>query len=226
LGNAVIVPYKAETAWSYELGFKGTFWKRVRFKSALFYINYENRLFQTNVYESGNFVNVTENIGESKNYGVEFDLTLPLTKELLFSVNYGYTKAVWGNVPIYDSDLSAYTNLSGRLAPFTPQYQATVSLDWNHQLPDGYIIGARADANFIGRTYWDVTDHYWQAAYQVVNFGLRFGKGPWEASAHVFNALDERYNTVWISGPELGAPFNVGGIGRPRLYTMQFTYKF
>jgi hypothetical protein len=196
----------------------------VRLNAAVFYIQYDERLFQTNILESGQLVGVTENIGSSHNYGGEFDVSTRLTRELLFSGSLGVTKEIWGNVPIFDSDLNQPTNLQGRTATNTPSYQGSVSLDWSHNLTDRLAFGARVDASFVGYSFWDVTDHYRQNPYQLVNLGVRLEGSGWSVSGHVSNLTNQLYNTAFISAAELQAPFNVAGIGQPRLWSAAVSY--
>ena len=223
-GNPLLTLYRPETTWNYELGLKSTLLDRVRFNAAAFYIQYDQRLFQTNVLESGQLVGVTENIGSSHNYGGEFDVSTRLWRELFVSGSFGVTKAIWGNIPIFDSDLNEPTNLSGRSATNTPSYQGSLSLDWSHPLTEHLVFGARVDASFVGYSFWDVTDHYRQNPYQLLNLGARLESDHWTVSAHVSNLTDTRYNTAYISAAELQAPFNVAGIGVPRLWTAAVSY--
>jgi iron complex outermembrane recepter protein len=224
-GNPYISKYYPETTWNYEMGVKSMLSDRVRLNAAVFYINYQDRLYQTVAYEAAQFIQVTQNIGPSKNYGGEFDVATRIVKELMFTASFGVTKAIWGNVPYYDPDLNMPTNLDGRTAPNTPAYQGSLSLDWTHHLTEGLVFGARADAAFIGQQWWDPTDHYQQTAYQLVNFGVRLeANSRWTLAAHVSNAFDKRYNTAYISAAEVQAPFNVAGIGRPRLWSVSLAY--
>ena len=68
-GNAYVGSYRPETTWNYELGVKSTVLDRVRLNAAVFYIDYQQRLFQTVALEAAQFVQVTQNIGPSHNYG-------------------------------------------------------------------------------------------------------------------------------------------------------------
>jgi iron complex outermembrane receptor protein len=223
-GNPLAGRYRAETTWNYEVGLKSTFFDRIRFNAAAFYIDYANRLFQTVAFQANQFIQVTDNIGASHNYGGEFDLSAVLTRDLLLTTSFGVTEAVWGNVPYYDPDLNQETNLSGRTAPYVPAYQGTVSLDWSHHLLEGLTVGARADTTLVGQQNWDPTDHFQQPAHQIVNFGLRLEGSKWSVAAHVFNAFNKLYNTEYASAAEIQAPFNVGGIGRPRLWNVTLSY--
>jgi len=225
-GNAYAGKYKPETTWNYELGLKSTFFDRLRFNAAVFYIDYRDRLFQTVAFQANQFIQLTENIGASRSYGGEFDVSARLTQDLYFTTSFGVTKAIWGNVPYYDLDLNQPTNLSGRTAPYTPAYQGSVSLDWSHHLTDYLTLGARADATLVGHQYWDPTDHFQQPAHQLVNLGVRLEGGQWSLAGHVSNVFNKLYNTEYISAAEVQAPFNVAGIGRPRLWTVTLSYRW
>jgi outer membrane receptor protein involved in Fe transport len=174
--------------------------------------------------EANQFVQVTKNIGASHNYGGEFDLSTRLSRDFTVSASFGVTEAVWGNVPYFDPDLNQSTNLSGRTAPYAPAYQGSVTLDWSHHLTEGLSLGARTDATFVGQQNWDPTDHFQQPAHQIVNAGVRLEAERWSINAHVSNVFNKLYLTEYVSAAELQAPFNVGGIGRPRLWTVAFNY--
>jgi iron complex outermembrane receptor protein len=223
-GNPFAGKYRPETTWNYELGLKSTFFDRFRINAAVFYIDYRDRLFQTVALEANQFVQITKNIGASRNYGGEFDFSARLTQDLLFTTSFGVTKAIWGNVPYYDLDLSQPTNLSGRTAPYAPDYQGSVSLDWSHHLTENLTVGARADTTLVGHQYWDPTDHFQQPAHQIVNLGVRLEGAQWSIAGHVSNVFNKLYNTEFVSAAEVQAPFNVAGIGRPRLWTVTLSY--
>jgi len=215
---------------------KSTLFDRVRLNAAIFYIQYKDRLFQTNVIQAGQLIGVTENVGDSHNYGGELEVSTRLTKELYIVGGFGVTKAIWGNVPWNDPDLAVCAdgsapppagcpvNLKGRTATNTPSYQGSLSLDWSHHLTDSLVFGARADASFVGSSYWDVTDHYQQNPYQLLNLGVRLEGARWTVSGHVSNVFDKLYNTAFISAAELGAPFGAASVSRPRMWTAAVSY--
>jgi iron complex outermembrane recepter protein len=225
-GNPYAATYKPETTWNYELGLKSTLFDRIRFNAAIFYIDYQQRLFQTVALEASQFVQVTENIGPSHNYGGEFDVAMRITPDLYFTTSFGATKAIWGNTPYYDLDLNVPTNLNGRTAPYTPAYQGSLSLDWSHHLNEALLLGARIDSSFVGQQNWDPTDHFQQPAHQTVNTGIRLEGTRWSVEGHVANVFNKLYNTEFISAAELQAPFNVAGISRPRMYTVSLKYRW
>jgi iron complex outermembrane receptor protein len=225
-GNPYVSSYKPETTWNYELGLKSTLFDRVRFNAAVFYIDYQQRLFQTVALQSSQFVQVTKNIGPSHNYGGEFDVSTRITPDLYFNASFGATQATWGNTPYFDLDLNVPTNLKGGTAPYAPAYQGSLSLDWSHHLNEALALGARVDASFVGHQYWDPTDHFQQPAHQTVNAGIRLEANHWSVEGHVANVFNKLYNTEFVSAAEVQAPFNVAGISRPRLWTVSLKYQW
>ncbi len=233
VGTPSLGTYKPESTWNYEVGLKSTLFDRVRFNVAAFYLDYADRLVQNNRLENGVFVAVIDNVGTSHNYGIETDISARLVDRLFLTVSAGVTQAIWGNIPnFYDPDASAaagtpvYVNLKGRSATNVPAYSATVSLDWSHDIANGLTLGLRADATAIGKSYWDVTDHYEQPAYQLVNLGVRLETKDWTLGAHVSNVFNVLYNTAFGSSAEVGTPTDVAGIGSPRLWSASITRRF
>ena len=243
-GNPEIAQFKPENALSYELGVKSMlFERRLQLNAAVFYTQYDNRLFQTNIIQAGQLVGITSNIGDSTNYGFEFDFSARVAEGLVLSGTYGLTKAVWGNTPPYvDPDLTSaaqgaappgappppptIVNLRGGTAPNVPSYTASLALDWSHNLTGDLVFGFRGDASFTGYSFWDVTDHYRQNPYQLLNLGVRLEESHWLVSANVSNVTNTIYNVAFRSAAELGAPFNVGDASRPRLWSVSGTYRW
>lgn len=227
-GGPVINTYLPETLWSYELGVKSTLaHHRVLLDGDMFYMDYRNRLYQTNKFQLGQFVAVTTNIGNSRNYGVELKMDAILGSGLKLDMSAAMTRAIWENVPFFDPDLNyQLVNLSGRFATNTPAYTGSMGLSWSRRLTAAVKVGANVSANVIGRSYWDPTDHYNQPAYRLVSAGAYVDIGNWTVRAHGANLLNTPYNTAFISAAEVGAPFDVAGIGPPRMWTVSVSYEF
>jgi len=227
-GNDVVHSFKPEHALSYELGMKSTFLDhRIRLNAAAFFIDYDNRLFEAAKITGAGIIQIEENIGASKNYGIEFDATLRPAASLTLTAGLGLLRATWGNVNFYDGVTNSNISLKGLSAPNAPAYQATVAADWRQTLGQGYALGARIDGRFTGRSWWDPQNYVQQRPYQVANAGtwLEIGEH-WRVSTHVSNVFDRRYNTAYYSGPEVGAPFNIAGINRPREWVLGFSARY
>jgi iron complex outermembrane receptor protein len=243
-----ILPVKAETANSFELGVKSSLPHGIQVNAAAFFINYADRVYQTFKDIAGQFLDVTTNIGNSHNSGFEMDFVAPLSHDYKLSGGIGTTRAVWGNVVYSDPQLTGtqacvfqgtcpnpppvFRNLHGLTAPFTPAYSANLALDWNHLFGDGYAVGARVDGQAIGQSYWDPNDFARQKAYQLMNFGAHLDKDDWTIIAHVSNLTGTKYNTMYwdlfdVGGSPQNPPFHsFGRINRPRMYVASVTYHF
>jgi iron complex outermembrane receptor protein len=227
-GNDVVHPFKPEHALSYELGLKSTLLDhRLRLNAAGFFIDYDNRLFEAAKITGAGIIQIEQNIGRSKNYGVEVDATLRPVANLTLTAGLGLLRAIWGNVNFYDGVTNSTINLKGLSAPNAPVYQATLAVDWRHDLAPGYVLGARIDARFTGRSWWDPQNYVQQRPYRIANAGawLEIGEH-WRVLGHVSNVFDRRYNTAYYSGAEVGAPFNIAGINRPREWILGFSARY
>jgi len=218
--------YGAETATSYELGLKSTLFGGIHLNAAGFYIDYANRLFQNIQFNNQGIFEVTSNIGDSRNYGFEFDAASKLPFGFRTSVGFGLTEAKWNSVPFYDPISSAEINLKGLTAPFTPEYQGNALLEWTHAVTDDWSFSARVDGSFFGTSYWDPQDAVKQRPYALLNLGARIENDRWSLAARIKNVTDTRYNTIYDNMLDIGAPFNVAHLGPPRFFTVTASYKY
>jgi iron complex outermembrane receptor protein len=232
--NFKITAIRPEIATNYELGVKSQLPHGAQFTAALFYINYQDRLYNVMRLDPVlNIVEVETNIGPSQNYGVEMDFSVPLSHEFKLSGGLGTTRAVWGNALYADPQLTAanggvivYRNLKGLIAPFTPEYSANLALDWNHVLSNGFKVGARLDGSAVGQSYWDPNDFARQEPYQLMNAGAHLDSGNWTWLAHVSNVTGTRFNTVYWDANDVGAPHSIGKLNRPRTFVVSATVHF
>jgi iron complex outermembrane recepter protein len=224
--NGVIHPYKAETATSYEVGVKSLFANVLQLNAAVFYIDYANRLYQNIQFVPYGLIEVTQNIGASKNYGAELDWAAALPYGFKLAGGFGFTIAKWGDVPFVDPATSLPINLDGRTAPFTPAYSGNITPEWERPIGGGYVVGARVNASFTGRSYWDPQDSTLQRAYQLVDVGAHVGNDRWTLLVHLANATGTRFNTIYDPTYDIGAPFNVAHINSPRWLVVSGTVRF
>ena len=87
-------------------------------------------------------------------------------------------------------------------------------------------MGARADASFAGRSYWELQDSASQNAYQLLNLGARLENDTFTLAAHVTNVTGDRYNSMYFPAVDVGTSYNFARIGRPRWWTMSATVRF
>jgi len=235
-----VLPFKTEFALSYEAGVKSSlFDRRLNLNIAAFYIDYTNRIFEVGKYIGTGIFTFETNVGSSRNYGFELDASARLPLDLTVSGGVGVTEAIFGPVTFFDG-FDNPVSAGGNQAPNTPAYQATLAVDWRHNLHDDLVLGARVDSRFIGRSYWDSAGcsalapgcpyegfRAKQTAYQVVNAGVSLDVGKhWSVGAHLMNVFDVKYNTFYAAASEIGSPYNVAGINRPRQWLVNVNARY
>jgi iron complex outermembrane recepter protein len=150
-----VLPYKTEFALSYEAGVKTTLFDRhLTLNIAGFYIDYKNRLFEITQFTPSGYFTYTDNIGSSKNYGFELEAVVRPTSEFSLTAGVGVTRAIFGNA-IFKDGYGNPVNANGNQAAYTPEYQATLAIDWRHPLSDELVLDSSVNTRFVGRSYWD-----------------------------------------------------------------------
>ena len=224
--NGLVHPLKPERVTSYETGVKSLV-GGVRLNADVFFLDYSNRLFlNTQILPSVGIVDLTSNIGSSKNYGAEFDATTALPYGFLLSGGVGWLQAKWRTAYYTEQSTLQVTDLNGRTAPFAPAYSANLALEWNHYLAGDYRVGFRVAGSANGRSYWDPLDVAYQRAYQLLNLGAHLENDRWTVAANVSNVTGTRFNTDYSSAAVSGAPFNIARINPPRWFTVSLTARF
>jgi iron complex outermembrane recepter protein len=224
--NFVVHPYRPEIATNYEVGLKALLEHRVQLDAAIFYTTYADRLYLFQQLTGTAITDLTTNIGASTNYGAEFSVSAPLPGGFRASVGAGALRATWGNVPAFVNPVNGQVaNIQGLNVPFAPAYTANTTLEWTHNFA-GYELGSRGSASFIGRSYWDPQDAAYQQAYHLVNMAAWVGHDHWKLTANVTNLTQTQYNTYFQTSADVGAPFNIARIGRPRWFTVTASVRF
>jgi iron complex outermembrane receptor protein len=224
--NFVVHPYRPEIATNYEVGMKSLLEHSVQLDAAVFYTTYKDRLYLFQQLTGTNIIDLTTNVGPSTNYGAEFDISAPLPEGFRVSVGLGVLHATWGTVPNYVNPVNGQQiQIQGLTVPFAPAYTANTTLEWKHDF-SGYEFGSRAVASFIGRSYWDPQDAAYQKAYDLVNLSAWVEHSIWKISANVTNLTNTEYNTYFQTAADVGAPFNIARIGRPRWFTVSGSVRF
>jgi iron complex outermembrane recepter protein len=225
--NFVVHSYRPEIATNYEVGMKSLLEHSVQLNAAFFYTTYKDRLFLFQQITGSAITDLTTNVGPSTNYGVEFDIAAPLPGGFKFTGGVGVLHATWGDVRNYVNPVSGVTddNLKGLTVPFAPAYTANTTLEWKHDF-GGYVFGSRATALFTGRSYWDPQDAAYQRAYQLMNMSASVEHSIWKVSASVTNLTQAEYNTIYSPAADVGAPFNIARVGRPRWFLVNGSVRF
>jgi iron complex outermembrane recepter protein len=228
--NFIIHPFRPEIATQYEVGFKSVL-DGVQLNAAVFYTYYKDRLYLYQRLANGPIQDLTANIGPSTNVGAEFDVAVPLPAGFKVSVGGGVLRARWGETNGFvnpgNGNIPPGTpqQLNGLNVPFSPAYTASTTLDWKHDF-GGYLVGARTEASFIGRSYWDPQNSAFQEAYHLVNASAWLEHGRWKLTVAGTNLTDTSYNTVFWPVPDVNPFHNIARVNRPKWFTVNATVRF
>jgi iron complex outermembrane receptor protein len=224
-------PFKPETLWAYEAGFKGDFAdRRVQLNGAFFYYDYRDQQVQGVVLsEVGG---VTTRIGRITNaprsriWGFELEGVFQIGEQLTLTHTLGYKEGEYRE--FLDPDLSGNIvdrkgqdigfprfSLGGEARWVKPlgDFDLTTSFGWSYR-DDSTLAVLRA----AGDTYR--VDDYWLAD---ASLGLGPRGGRWQASLFARNLFDTGYDEArnfFIGGFDIAAP------GRPRTWGVRLEGRY
>ena len=154
--NFGLIPFNNETIWSYELGFKTEFERKLRFNGAVFYNTYNNLQVAVPVpiVGSGSFGSIVANAGKVEYYGIELEGEYHLNVVLWVDGNFGYTHVKYKQFNSRDdSALRVPTNIASVISPaYTPKYTATIAA--NARIP------LSGDSNILARVGYNYTSSF------------------------------------------------------------------
>ena len=87
-------------------------------------------------------------------------------------------------------------------------------------------MGARTEASFIGRSYWDPQNSAFQEAYHLLNASAWLEHGRWKLTVAGTNLTDTSYNTVFWPVPDVNPFHNIARVNRPKWFTVNATVRF
>jgi len=207
--------FQAETADTYEVGFKSQFMdRRLTLDGDLFHTQSKNGYFFVYIAADS-----TQNLGNlSATYkGGELSLTAHPTDQFDVYAGVGFT-----NSRITDM---ADRSVIGKEAPLVSRNTVNAGAQFKQPLGDGLLGTIRLDFNEIGRTWWEPYNITSRDPVSLVDLrlGLQARKN-WAVTAWSKNLTNRIYNAEF-------SPGNVGGAGflwraPPRRYGVDLDYKF
>lgn len=249
LGDAVtgeepetLPQFDAEYINSIELGNKSSFFdRRMIANFSLFYYDYEGLQLGTVTPTLTATINA-----DAKNYGGEFEWLWAATDALTLEFQYAYLKNEIieafstdegdpaGEDPnTRDSgqgDGDVVKDLSGNALAGAPEFSVKMAAAYTFTLFDSYSLMARVD-HFFQDEYFvnqfnkdtDRLDGWSQTDFQLA---LSPNEGSWKARAYIKN-IDDNDDVTYLNqdGPLVGR-FRTANVMEPRLYGIDFNYKF
>jgi iron complex outermembrane receptor protein len=140
--------YREETSDAFELGFNSLLANgQLRLNGAAYYTEVDDLQFFEFFVGTFGLLRVVSNIDKVEITGLELGADYALNENWRF-----YAGANWIDSEIKSN--SSRPDTVGNEAPYTPEYTVNLSADMNYPLNNGLRLFARADARFVGETWF------------------------------------------------------------------------
>ena len=223
----------SETIMSYEIGYKALF-EKVRLNMAAFYYEVDDM----QLVAVGGDANTTTllNADEGVGYGVEFDIDIAMTENLILSGGFGYNKTELNDkeltLPIGPTatsrdplDENGRAIIDGNPFQHAPKWTANVELDYIHPMANGTELYLYTDWKLKGKT----SDFLYESI--EFTFGTQFEGGlrlgyrdtvrNFEIGLFARNITNEHNPIGGIDFANL-----LGYVNQPRIWGAEASYRF
>jgi iron complex outermembrane receptor protein len=230
--STAAVPYKAETAWSYEVGTKGEALNRkIEYDVAGFYIHNISQQYESNINVPGlGLLALVNNIGDSRSYGVEANVNWLATDNWRFGLSGGYLNAKWLSASYFGEVINGFP------VPNAPNATASGNVAYTQPVFSNLRFDANFDVSYTDAMWWDLPNTPGSKEHPHFLGDARIALGTdhrgWQVALRVSNLFGARYWTEYapaLYGPgtypcpnctDLGVP------GAPRQYFGSVSYKW
>jgi iron complex outermembrane receptor protein len=228
-GNAPI-SFGAETAETFELGFKLDPTDTLRLNVALFTTDYDEIQM---TYRLG-VVPLLFNAGVASIDGAELELEYAPTPELRLDASLGYLESKFDEInppsPFGPVTPTATATLDSRL-PFTPEWQGHLGMSYAFQVAANWDLTPRIDVSYTDSQFFDAGNSVEVAqtdAVTLVNAALAFESddGKWRFVLSGNNLTDELYPVAGTSSLTTASGYAEIIYARPRTVAVSATMKF
>ncbi|MEB0138956.1 MULTISPECIES: TonB-dependent receptor [unclassified Undibacterium] len=184
--TAAPTSFDPDKLWSYEVGSKSRLMgNRVSLNVAAFYIDW-NQLQQDIVLPGCGFDYET-NVGKAKSYGLEVEMKIKPTSNILLGLSAGYTNAKLA------TDVPSIGASSGDPIQGVPKYNASLTGQYNFDVTNDVYGFARGAVHWVGASHGSLTHtdpDYLRPAYNTVDASVGASYGNWEVSLFAKNLLN------------------------------------
>lgn len=247
INNALTPNFKPEYVNDYEVGLKSEFLdSHIRTQIGGYYIQYNGLQQQilnpegggnyvTNLGDSkisglefsaqGRFGAWTSNIGAAYNHSTIGNTTAIASYEIPGNVNTNLPQCAAGQAAGCNNYAPYTLNLGGEANPYSPTFQANVSLSYLYTLTGDSSLSPRVDYSFTGKQYASIfqnTDFFLLSSRSLLDLYLTYTWKSWDVQAYAHNLTNEIY-IAGIGGDN--APVNAF-YGNPRTFGVSVKTKF
>jgi iron complex outermembrane receptor protein len=224
--GGIITTFSPERLTAYEIGYKGRLLDRtLDINLAAFRYDYND--LQANVDDPASpIVPITRNIGSSRTYGVEGDLTWRPDRSVIAKVGIGYLDAEVRKSDRFVTTYAGPVALEGKRPVNTPKWTVQAFLQKSFPISPTLEIIAQTDGKYTGSRYLESTGQVFDRAegYWVQNARLALAAqdGRWELAVWGKNIFNKEYLT-YINNVSF---FRLEIYGEPVSYGLSASVKF
>ena len=239
--------FDKETSSAFELGFNSQLADgRLRLNGAVYQTTVDDMQFFEFFVGTFGLLRVVSNIDKVEIQGAELGADYVLNENWRFFAGFN-----WLDTEIKEN--SSRPDTVGNKAPYTPDYTANVSVDFNLPMNNGMEFFARVDGRWVGETWFHTVQAGDRPTIFMPLFELGFGAGSgglgiaeysvtqrdayaifdlrtgiawdnWTLTVFGTNFTDEDYLEEVIPAPEFGGAFNHPG--SERRYGLELAYRY
>ena len=227
--------FEPEKVDSFEAGLKGNFLdRRLRLSFAAFYMNLDK--YQASL-QTGATAGDRDFVGidGSKAYGIEFDLTAAITRELRVGISGALLNTKFGATSasvLLDTGATQVQNFVKRFS-YAPNSSGSVNVDYNREISDSWSFGFHTNLSYQSsvETSSNANDTALIPARALVDSNIsltrNLGEGR-EISVRFWgkNILDKAYKTVSFGSFAFSGATVVSEFGDPRTFGGTVAFKF
>lgn len=228
--NGTKPEFDAEYADNYEIGIRFVSSdRRVRVNLSAFYLDYKDlQVNQRLEDENGFFFFVTSNAAQARSKGFEIDVSAAINENLTLGAAYGYVDAKYKD---FVQDALLGIDYTGNRLPFAPKHNASLSIDYNQPIANGYSMTFRGEYVYRGNTFSDEGNNAINKnkSYDLVN--LRVGIVSEDTGLGIYgwtrNLFNEKWSREKFGGSGLFSPgARAVAPGDSRTYGVEVRYSF
>jgi iron complex outermembrane receptor protein len=224
--GGVITTFDPERLTAYEIGSKSRlFDRKLDLNLSAFFYDYKD--LQTNVDDpTSPLVPITRNIGGSRTYGVEADVTFRPEPSFLVKLGGSYLDARFRNTNAIVTTYVGPVPLNGKRPVNNPKWSGQGMVQKSFDLGSGLELIGSTDARYVGKRFLEATGQIFDRApaYWVQNARLTLAskEGGWEIAAWGKNIWNKEYLT-YINNVSF---FRLEIYGEPVSYGLSASVKF
>ncbi|MEO0573194.1 MAG: TonB-dependent receptor, partial [Bacteroidota bacterium] len=214
--------FDSENTLNYELGIKNNFFNnRLKLNLTGFFITYNNQQVFT-LLNLANFDLGTDNIGESRSFGLELESEWAVTRGLSLGLNLGYLNTEVLEFSPVDFNTGQPVDFSGNELPISPEFNGNVNLNYIQPIGKKINFESSLDYTYQSDVFFDVGNELLQEAYGILNGRIGITSKNLDLFVWGKNITDETYFSYGfgVSG------FNNAAFALPQTYGVTLTGKF